>query len=124
MRIVIPCVMLAVLAATVTTAAQSFGRNKVHYDALDFRVLETAHFNIHYYPAEHDAAVFAARLAERWYTRLSATLHDEFTERQPIVLYASHAQFTQTNVIPGFLGEGVGGVTDQERGRVVLPFAA
>ncbi|HUK35173.1 MAG TPA: BamA/TamA family outer membrane protein, partial [Vicinamibacterales bacterium] len=28
------------------------------------------------------------------------------------------------NVIPGFLGDGVGGVTDQERGRVVLPFAA
>lgn len=125
MRIVIAGVTLAVLAATpVPAGAQSFGRNKVHYDALDFRVLETPHFNVHYYPAEHDAAVHAARLAERWYDRLSAELHDEFTERQPIVLYASHAQFTQTNVVAGFLGDGVGGVTDQERGRVVLPFAA
>ena len=106
-----------------TARAQSFGRNKVHYDALDFRVLETPHFNVHYYPAEHDAAVQAGRLAERWYARLSAALHDEFTERQPIVLYASHAQFAQTNVVAGLLGEGVGGVTDQERGRVVLPFA-
>jgi Tol biopolymer transport system component len=106
-----------------TAYAQSFGRNKVHYDALDFRVLETPHFNVHYYPEEHDAAVQAARLAERWYARLSAALHDEFTERQPVVLYASHAQFTQTNVVAGFVGDGVGGVTDQERGRVVLPFA-
>src|SRR5215475_13616667 len=110
---------LAVLAATSLPAgAQSFGRNKVHYDALDFRVLETPHFNVHYYPAEREAAVHAARLAERWYDRLSAALHDEFSERQPIVLYASHAQFTQTNDVPGFLGDGVGGVTDQERGRV------
>ena len=124
MRIVIAGMTLAVLAAASTPAgAQSFGRNKVHYDALDFRVLETPHFNVHYYPAEHDAAVHAARLAERWYDRLSVVLHDEFTERQPIVLYASHAQFTQTNVVPGFLGDGIGGVTDQERGRVVLPFA-
>ncbi|HXD75192.1 MAG TPA: BamA/TamA family outer membrane protein [Vicinamibacterales bacterium] len=107
-----------------TAAAQSFGRNKVHYDDLDFRVLETAHFDIHYYSAEHDAVVDAARLAERWYERLSVTLDDRFDTRQPIVLYASHAQFAQTNIVPGFLSDGVGGVTDQERGRVVLPFAA
>ncbi|HET9830619.1 MAG TPA: hypothetical protein VFP91_02870, partial [Vicinamibacterales bacterium] len=114
---------LCVCAASAAADAQSFGRNKVHYDDLDFRVLETPHFNVHYYPAERAAAEQAARLAERWYTRLSAALHDEFTERQPIVLYASHAQFAQTNVVSGFLGDGVGGVTDQERGRVVLPFA-
>ena len=50
-------------------------------------------------------------------------LDHTFTERQPIVLYASHAQFTQTNVIPGHLGDGIGGVTEHEKGRVVLPFA-
>jgi Tol biopolymer transport system component len=121
-RIVITVVTLAVLSA-IPAGAQSFGRNKVHYDALEFRVLETPHFNVHYYPAEHDAAVQAAKLAERWYDKFSVVLHDEFTERQPIVLYASHAQFTQTNVVPGILGDGIGGVTDQERGRVVLPFA-
>jgi Tol biopolymer transport system component len=117
--------VLAILAATAAaTGAQSFGRNKVHYDDLDFRILETPHFNIYYYPAEHDASVEAGRLAERWYARLSKALDFEFSERQPIVLYASHSQFIQTNVIGGFLGEGVGGVTEHEKGRVVLPFAA
>ena len=113
------------LVATVAAAdAQSFGRNKVHYDDLEFRILETPHFNIYYYPEEHDASVEAGRLAERWYERLSKALDFTFTERQPIVLYASHSQFIQTNVIPDFLGEGIGGVTEQGKGRVVLPFAA
>jgi WD40 repeat protein len=116
---------LAILVATAAAAgAQSFGRNKVHYDDLDFRILETPHFDIYYYPEEHDASVEAGRLAERWYARLSKALDFTFSERQPIVLYASHSQFAQTNVIPGFLGEGIGGVTEHEKGRVVLPFAA
>jgi dipeptidyl aminopeptidase/acylaminoacyl peptidase len=116
---------LAMLVATAAAAgAQSFGRNKVHYDELDFRILETPHFDIYYYPEEHDASVEAGRLAERWYARLSKELDFTFSERQPIVLYASHSQFVQTNVIPGFLGEGIGGVTEHEKGRVVLPFAA
>jgi Tol biopolymer transport system component len=117
--------VLAILVATAAaTGAQSFGRNKVHYDDLDFRILETPHFNIYYYPAEHDASVEAGRLAERWYARLSKALDFEFSERQPIVLYASHSQFIQTNVIGGLLGEGVGGITEHEKGRIVLPFAA
>jgi dipeptidyl aminopeptidase/acylaminoacyl peptidase len=115
----------AVLVTTAVAAdAQSFGRNKVHYDDLDFRILETPHFDIYYYPEEHDASVEAGRLAERWYARLSKALGFTFTERQPIVLYASHSQFSQTNIIPDFLGEGIGGVTEHDKGRIVLPFAA
>jgi Tol biopolymer transport system component len=115
---------LVALALAVPAGAQSFGRNKVHYGDFDFQVLETPHFDIYYYPAEHDASVEAGRLAERWYARLSQVLDHTFKERQPIVLYASHAQFTQTNIVPGLLGDGVGGVTEHEKGRVVLPFAA
>lgn len=114
----------AVLTAVGPAGAQYFGRNKVQYADFDFRILETPHFHIYYYPSEREAVVQAGRLAERWYTRLSASLHHTFRERQPIVFYASHSHFTQTTVIPGFLSEGVGGVTDHQKGRVVLPFAA
>ena len=62
---------LVALALAVPAGAQSFGRNKVHYGDFDFQVLETPHFDIYYYPAEHDASVEAGRLAERWYARLS-----------------------------------------------------
>jgi Tol biopolymer transport system component len=112
------------LAAADPVGAQYFGRNKVQYEAFDFRILETPHFDIYYYPAEHDAVLQAGRLAERWYARLSATFDHEFRERQVIVLYASHAHFTQTNVIPGFLSDGIGGLTEGLKGRIVLPFAA
>jgi len=117
-------VALVIAGLAAPSGAQSFGRSKVHYDDFEFRILSTPHFDIYYYTVEHEAAVDAGRLAERWYTRLSSVLDHSFARRQPIVLYASHAQFTQTNVIPGVLGEGVGGVTEHERGRIVLPFAA
>ncbi len=43
--------------------------------------------------------------------------------RQPLILYASPTDFQQTNVIPGDLGEGTGGVTEPIRRRIVLPLA-
>jgi hypothetical protein len=103
--------------------AQYFGRNKVGYHDFDFKTLETDHFDIYYYPREEQAAREAARMAERWYARLSLVLKHTFSSRQPLILYGSHPEFTQTNVIPQFLDESVGGVTEAVRRRIVLPFA-
>src|SRR5262245_41298361 len=116
--------VLFAVALAAPAGAQGFGRNKVHYRDLDFSILQTQHFDIYYYSAEQQAAQEAGRMAERWYARLSRVLDHEFKHRQPIVLYASGPQFRQTNVVPGLLSDQVGGVTDHERGRVVLPFAA
>lgn len=113
-----------VCAASAPAGAQYFGSNKVQYTRFDFRVLPTAHFDLYYYPAEADSTTVAARLAERWYVRLSGVLAHTLTERPPIVLYASHAHFRQTTVVAGHIPEGVGGFTDHQRGRVVLPFTA
>ena len=49
-------------------------------------------------------------------------LHD-LSGRQPLILYANHPQFRQTNAIPGGIGEGTGGVTEVFKRRIVLPFA-
>jgi hypothetical protein len=43
--------------------------------------------------------------------------------RQPLVLYASHPDFEQTNVVGGTIDEGTGGVTEGMKRRVVLPMA-
>ncbi|NIP42584.1 MAG: peptidase S9, partial [candidate division Zixibacteria bacterium] len=40
---------------------------------------------------------------------------------QPLILYANHADFQQTNVIPGIIQQGVGGVTEGLKNRVVIP---
>src|SRR5687768_13820447 len=84
-------------------SAQHFGRNKVRYRSFDFQVMTTEHFDIYFYPSEREGVDIAARLAERWYQRLERVFGRGLSARQPLVLYASHADFEQTNVIPGEL---------------------
>ena len=103
-------------------AAQYFGQNKVQYQAFDFRIIQTEHFEVYYYPAERTAALDAARMAERWYARLSRILHHQFQGRKPIILYASQSDFQQTNTTSEDLGEGTGGFTEFFKHRMVLPF--
>ena len=121
----IALVLSCVVAFPVASFGQGgyFGRNKVQYRDFDFQVLKTEHFDIYYYPEEEDAARSAARMAERWYTRLSKVLDHDLRGRQPLILYASGPHFRQTNVIQGAIGEGTGGVTEAYKRRIVLPFA-
>ena len=115
---------LAVLAAAPAAAdAQYFGRNKVQYRTFDFQVLATEHFDLYYYPEEAEAARLAARLAERWYARLSTFFGHQLRGRQPIILYAVSSHFRQTNAIEGLIGEGTGGVTEALKRRIVLPMS-
>src|SRR6266545_2261251 len=109
------------LAFAAPAGAQYFGRNKVQYKKLDFQVLKTEHFDIYFYPEERDGIDIAARMAERWHARLERMLNHQLRGRQPLVLYASHPDFEQTNAIEGELGEGTGGVTEPLRRRIVLP---
>jgi Tol biopolymer transport system component len=104
-------------------SAQYFGQNKVQFQTFDFQVLKTEHFDIYFYPREQEGAALAARMAERWYARLRSLLDHELRGRQPLILYASHVDFEQTNVIGGVLGEGTGGVTEALQRRIVLPLA-
>ena len=111
---------MATLAPSVV-GAQYFGRNKVQYQTFDFRVLSTQHYDLHYYPAESLATADAARMAERWYSRLSGIIRQNFNKK-PLVFYADHPDFEQTNVISGFIDQSTGGVTESGRNRVVMPF--
>jgi Tol biopolymer transport system component len=115
--------LLLLLPATALAQGGYFGRNKVQYRDFDFQVLKTEHFDIYFYPEEENAARMTARMAERWYARLSKLLHHELRGRQPLVLYASAPHFWQTNAIAGEIGEGTGGVTEAYKRRIVLPLA-
>jgi Tol biopolymer transport system component len=126
LRSIVPALLLgAALLVPSTAQAQGgyFGRNKVQYQEFNFKLLQTEHFDIYFYPEEEAAAQMASRLAERWYVRLSALLDHKLRGRQPLILYASAPHFRQTNAIEGELGEGTGGVTEAAKRRIVLPFA-
>ena len=114
-------VAFALALVPVDVEAQYFGRNKVQFDDFDFQVLTTDHFDWHYYPEEQEAVLDATRMGERWYERFARTFQHEFEARKPVVLYADHPDFQQTNTLSGFIGEGTGGVTESLKNRVIMP---
>lgn len=115
------CAALVLLALPTQVAAQYFGRNKVQYDNFDFKILKTPHFDIHFYPEEAAAVEDAARMSERWYERFARLFQHEFEKPKPIILYADHPDFQQTNTLRGSLSEGLGGVTESLKNRVIMP---
>lgn len=114
---------LALAALPAPADAQYFGRNKVQYDDFDFKVIRTPHFDFHFYPEAAEAIEDAARMGERWYERLARLFQHEFTRPKPVILYADHADFQQTNTLNGSLSEGTGGVTESLKNRVIMPLA-
>ena len=119
------CILLGLaltLPLTAPLEAQYFGRNKVQYDDFDWQVMETEHFDVHFYPEQLQAATDGARMVERWNARLEDAFQHRLRERKPIVYYADHPDFQQTNVISGLIGEGTGGVTEGLKNRMALPF--
>ncbi|MEO6167973.1 MAG: hypothetical protein ABIO46_13550, partial [Chitinophagales bacterium] len=117
------CVILLLsgMMPLITNAQEYFGQNKVKYDELNFKVYNTPHFRIYYYDQEADAVKDIAQLSEIWYDRLSTVFHHEFSRPNPIILYASPEHFQQTDIIPGLIGEGTGGVTEGNKNRVIIP---
>ncbi|MDP9347762.1 MAG: BamA/TamA family outer membrane protein [Gemmatimonadota bacterium] len=121
LRLLTPLMLaLGIVAQAAPLSGQYFGRNKVQYETFDFRILRTPHFDVYFYPEEEAASRDAARMAERWYTRLSTILDHQFDERQPIVFYGSHPAFQQTSILGG-ISEGTGGVTEAAKQRVIMP---
>src|SRR6266516_1694917 len=76
---------------------QYFGRNPVQYENFHFKVLKTQHFDVYFYDKEAPAAAEAARMAERWYARISTVLRHQLSGRQPLILYSDHPDFEQTH---------------------------
>ncbi|HET8712288.1 MAG TPA: BamA/TamA family outer membrane protein [Gemmatimonadales bacterium] len=117
--------LLAVLSLFALPAeAQYFGRNAVQYETFHFKILRTQHFDVYFYDKEAASAAEAARMAERWYARLSTVLRHQLNGRQPLILYADHPDFEQTNVLGEQPGEGTGGVTESLKRRIILPMGA
>ena len=113
-----------IFALPEASQAQYFGRNKVQYEQFDFKVLSTQNWEIHYYPQAEEAAVDMARMAERWYERFARAFQHEFDRKKPLIIYADHPDFQQTNTLSGSIGQGTGGVTESLKNRVIMPLTA
>ncbi|TDJ56652.1 MAG: hypothetical protein E2O46_00730 [Ignavibacteria bacterium] len=98
-----------------------FGRNKVHYEDFDWKVMRTDHFDIFYYGEMQNIAEIGAYYAEQVYDELKVEMNNVVTRRVPLIFYNTSLEFQQTNTTPGLLPEGVGGFFEFMKGRVVLP---
>jgi len=104
------------------SAQYPFGKNKIQYTPKDWKVIETAHFEIFYYPDEIAVAEFIAGHSEDIYEEYSGFFRLEFDRKIPVVLYGTHHDFKETNIIPYMISEATGGFTEFIKGRVALPF--
>ena len=120
--------MLAALALAAIVAPAShaqvggFGQNKIQYRHFDWHVLTGKHVDVFFYPEEERIARAALVYAEQSYDTLARRFGHEVRERIPLIVYASHADFEQTNVLPFVPPEGILGVTEFLKRRVALPF--
>jgi len=99
-----------------------FGKNKIQYTQFDWRVMETDHFRIYFYPEEEEVAGVAARIAEDSYQDLEGKFNYAPPKKIPLILYSTKNYFQQTNVIPLLLPEAVEAFMELIKGRVVVPF--
>ena len=118
--VVLP-IMLAVLSPCVGWS-QSFGKNKITGQRFDWHIHRTEHFDIHYYPSEAKLVPIMAAIAEEAYEQHSEDFEHELQDRTPLILYKSHKDFQETNIILQELHEGIGGFAELFKHRIVIPF--
>ncbi|MFZ1731875.1 MAG: biopolymer transporter Tol [Bacteroidota bacterium] len=114
-------VLLAFIAAS-PVSAQYFGKNKVQYTDFDWSYIQSDHFDVYFSNDGYDLAAFTARVAEDALASVQESFGYQITARIPFIIYNSHNDFQQTNVVGSYMEEGIGGVTEMFKNRVVLPF--
>jgi hypothetical protein len=125
--VLLPLVTAAVLAALPPAASAQtqmipyFGKNDVQYDRFEWHIYTTDHFEIYYYPETEKHLERVAGYAESAYQQVSADLKHDLSFKVPLILFKTHSEFEQQNVIPGVAGEGVGAFAEPIQHRIVLP---
>ncbi len=109
------------LHSQVMTTAQ-FGKNKVQYRNFNWKYIQSTNFDVYYDEGHKYIAEFTANAAERALSSIQRTVNYRLTSRVGVIVYAAHNEFQQTNIISSFMPEGVGGVTELFKNRVVVPF--
>ena len=125
--ITIPLLVAVVLAAWGRVASAQtpfvpyFGKNNIHYDKFEWHIYQTDHFEIYYYPEIEQHLERVASYAESAYQQVSADLKHDLAFKVPLVIFKTHVEFEQQNVIPGAAQEGVAAFAEPTRNRMLLP---
>lgn len=99
-----------------------FGKNKVQYRKLEWSVLRTPHFDIHFSDGYRELATRTGFILEQGYEKLSGDFSHRINWRIPVIVYGSQSDFQQTNVTWSLLPEGVLAFSEPMRRRIVIYF--
>lgn len=99
-----------------------FGKNKKQYEKFNWKFIQSDNFDVYYHDGAEYIAKFTALKAEDALRQIQEELSFTISKRIVFIIYNSHNQFQQTNVINEFMTEGIGGVTELFKNRVVIPF--
>ena len=110
-----------ILFIVITTSAFARGQ-KVTWDNIDWEVIHSEHFDIHYPKGYEKLGKITLKYAEEANILISNRLGHNLSEVIPVYIYPSHGHFQATNITHGQISEGIGGFTEPMKRRVVLPF--
>ena len=97
-----------------------FGQNKIAYGKFRWKIYKAPHFDVYYYPESEPFLDDIVSYAESAYVRLSKDLDHELRFRIPLVIYKTHGEFEETNILLEELSEGVGAFAEPIQNRMVL----
>ena len=109
------------MAQAATQFNPYYGKNRVKYDDFEWHIYTTDHFEIFYYPELEEHLARVAGYAESAYAQISADLTHDLATLVPLVVFKTHSEFEQQNIIPGAVSDGVGAFAEPFRQRIALP---
>src|SRR4051812_14634739 len=108
-------------ASAQTPFVPYFGKNNIHYDNFSWHIYTTDHFEIYYYPEIEKHLERVAGYVESAYQQVSSDLKHNLSFKIQFIMFKTHSEFEQENVVPGAAQEGVGAFVDSFGNRMVLP---
>ena len=116
--IAIPVIILCFICQQLSAV----GDNKVQYSYFRWDILKTPHFNIYYNKGQRLLAEQTALILEDSAAQISRNFRFELTHVIPVIVYNSHNDFEQSNVVLEMIDEGTGGFTEIFKTRIVVPY--
>jgi len=114
--------LLTLITGVFQASGQYFGKNKVQYKNFTWYYIQSEHFDVYFYDGGFEIARFTAEIAEKAYKQLRRDFRYDIQKRIVFIVYKSHNDWQQTNVVMEYLTEGIGGVTELYKNRIVVPF--
>lgn len=114
--------LAATLLLPLSASAQYFGKNRIQYEEIDWKIYHAPHFDVYHYTEDEAQLKRLVSFAESAYDELSRELDHQLKDPVPLILYATHSAFQRTNILHTEVPEGVQAFAEPRKFRMVLPY--